>query len=112
VGAQNGAALASKLEALRARLASGWQPPSDGPDEVGLCAEERVVLDFGSSDELGVKLGKAIQAAERGSAELWRALEPQGLFRGSGQACGKLAFLFPGQGSIRWPRACSPRPMP
>ena len=29
----------------------------------------------------------------------WKALANQGIFRGSGHAAGKVAFLFPGQGS-------------
>jgi acyl transferase domain-containing protein len=29
----------------------------------------------------------------------WKALQAQGIFRGSGAKPGKIAFLFPGQGS-------------
>ncbi len=29
----------------------------------------------------------------------WKAIEAQGIFRGSGKPKGKIAFLFPGQGS-------------
>ena len=31
--------------------------------------------------------------------QAWKALQAQGVFRGSGQAPGKIVFLFPGQGS-------------
>jgi acyl transferase domain-containing protein len=57
------------------------------------------VIDFGDHDELLDKLGKARKAAGFDNPAAWKALQAQGIFRGSGAKPGKIAFLFPGQGS-------------
>ncbi len=57
------------------------------------------MIDFGDHDELLDKLGKARKAAGFDNPQAWKALSAQGIFRGSGAAPGKIAFLFPGQGS-------------
>jgi acyl transferase domain-containing protein len=58
-----------------------------------------VVIDFGNHDELLDRLKKAQKAAGFDSPAAWKSLQAQGVFRGSGPKPGKIAFLFPGQGS-------------
>ena len=48
--------------------------------------------------DLSRKIDLAMKALERDDAGLWKALNAQGVFRGQGEP-GKIAFLFPGQGS-------------
>ena len=64
-----------------------------------LAARERLAIDFGAAAELLDKLQKAQRALGFDTSQAWKALQPQGIFRGSGPRAGKLAFLFPGQGS-------------
>jgi acyl transferase domain-containing protein len=86
----------------RRRLAAGrggWSPPVEAPSQAELNAPERLVIDFGDHGELLDKLAKARKAAGFDNPQAWKALSAQGIFRGSGAAPGKVAFLFPGQGS-------------
>ena len=57
------------------------------------------MIDFGSHDELLDRLSKARKAMGFDNPQAWKALSAQGVFRGSGKTPGKVAFLFPGQGS-------------
>ena len=59
---------------------------------------ERLAVSFCNQDEFRQKAGKALQALDNPKPGLWQALSGRGIFYGSGQA-GKVAFLFPGQGS-------------
>ena len=99
LGADSPAALGRDLDALMARVKEGFVPPAARPGENVLAARERLVIDFGSAEELLEKLGKTKRALEAGTPKALSALASQGIFRGSGPAAGKLAFLFPGQGS-------------
>ena len=54
---------------------------------------------YAAHDELLDRLKKAQKVMGMDSAQAWKAMEAQGIFRGSGQAKGKIAFMFPGQGS-------------
>jgi acyl transferase domain-containing protein len=99
LGADTRVALKERLDDAFRRVEAGWTPPIALPDSATLRQAERLVIDFASHDELLDKLSKARKAAGFDTPQAWKALQAQGIFRGSGQAPGKVAFLFPGQGS-------------
>jgi acyl transferase domain-containing protein/NAD(P)-dependent dehydrogenase (short-subunit alcohol dehydrogenase family)/acyl carrier protein len=100
IGAATSAALRDKLESWIAKLKDGVAPPLSVPPSVAeLSSPERLVIDFGTREELLERLQKAERALGFDTAQAWKALSAQGVFRGSGTKKGKIAFLFPGQGS-------------
>ncbi|MBK9714351.1 MAG: SDR family NAD(P)-dependent oxidoreductase [Kouleothrix sp.] len=99
LGAETPVALKDKLDEMFRKVEGGWTPPIVPPDQAELRAKERLVIDFGTHDELLEKIVKARKAAGFDNPQAWKALQPQGIFRGSGPKPGKVAFLFPGQGS-------------
>ncbi|MGB8644767.1 MAG: beta-ketoacyl synthase N-terminal-like domain-containing protein, partial [Anaerolineae bacterium] len=99
IGANSPQELQEKLDAALERVQSGWTPPRARPDAAAIRARERLVLDFGNRDELQERLLKAQKMMGFDNPAAWRSLQPQGVFRGSGPKPGKIAFLFPGQGS-------------
>ncbi|MGQ9548246.1 MAG: beta-ketoacyl synthase N-terminal-like domain-containing protein, partial [Roseiflexus sp.] len=99
IGAPTPKALKDKIDTLYQKVEGGWTPPLAPPDPNELAQHERVVIDFGNHDELLDRLKKAQKAAGFDSPAAWKALQAQGVFRGSGPKPGKIAFLFPGQGS-------------
>ncbi len=99
VSGESATALVTNLDALLARVEGGFAPAPAAPDASFLAAPERLTIDFGTREELLEKLGKAKKAIAAGTPKALQALASQGIFRGSGPAPGRLAFLFPGQGS-------------
>ncbi|HEX5854473.1 MAG TPA: beta-ketoacyl synthase N-terminal-like domain-containing protein, partial [Thermoanaerobaculia bacterium] len=99
LGAPSVAQLREALAKSIARVKDGRVPPREVPAEADLRSPERLVVDFGSAEQLLEKLAKAEKALAAGNEATFRALSAQGIFRGSGPKAGKLAFLFPGQGS-------------
>ncbi|MFZ2361947.1 MAG: beta-ketoacyl synthase N-terminal-like domain-containing protein, partial [Anaerolineae bacterium] len=99
IGAGNPVALKDRLDAAWQQVEGGWTPPIAPPSPAELSQPERLVIDFGDHDELLDKLAKARKAAGFDNPQAWKALSAQGIFRGSGTPSGKIAFLFPGQGS-------------
>jgi malonyl CoA-acyl carrier protein transacylase len=99
LGASSPAGLSEQLDALLARVRDGSVPPVAAPDPAVLRQPERLLVDFGSGEELVDRLQKAQRAMGFDTGPAWRALQAQGVFRGSGPRRGKVAFLFPGQGS-------------
>ncbi|MCS6839173.1 MAG: acyltransferase domain-containing protein, partial [Roseiflexus sp.] len=99
IGAPTPKELKDKIDAIFQQVESGWTPPIEPPDPRELAQQERVVIDFGDHDELLDRLKKAQKAAGFDNPTAWKALQGQGIFRGSGPKPGKIAFLFPGQGS-------------
>ncbi|MGL4647945.1 MAG: type I polyketide synthase, partial [Caldilineaceae bacterium] len=91
--------LKDKLDEAFRKVESGWTPARALPAADVIRAPERLVIDFADNAELLDKLGKARKAAGFGNPQAWKALAGQGVFRGSGGKPGKVAFLFPGQGS-------------
>ncbi len=91
--------LKQKLDGRREQLAYGWTPPLIFPQLEDLQSNERLVIDFGDHDELLGRITTAQKALDLDAPQAWRALQAQGIFRGAGQPPGKIAFLFPGQGS-------------
>ncbi len=74
-------------------------PPVAPPDPVELREPERIAIDYGDQKELVDRLKKAQKALATDAPATWKAFQAQGIFRGSGPAPGKVAFLFTGQGS-------------
>jgi malonyl CoA-acyl carrier protein transacylase len=99
LGAGSPDELKTKLDDTIVRAEAGWTPPLELPKAVDICAKERLVIDFGDHDELVDRLLKAQKVMSFDSPQAWKAMEAQGIFRGSGPKNGRLAFLFPGQGS-------------
>ncbi len=99
LGAGTPVALKDRLDEVFRKVEAGWTPPIAPPDPAELRAPERLVIDFGTHDELLDKITKARKAAGFDNPQAWKALQAQGIFRGSGPKPGKIAFLFPGQGS-------------
>jgi acyl transferase domain-containing protein/NAD(P)-dependent dehydrogenase (short-subunit alcohol dehydrogenase family)/acyl carrier protein len=103
LGAATPAGLQEKLAAALARVETGWTPPIILPPMADLQAQERLFIDFGDHAELLDRLQKARKvmgiAKLADTPQAWQAMQAQGIFRGSGRPAGKIAFLFPGQGS-------------
>ena len=64
-----------------------------------MSSSERLIIDFGDHEELADRVAKARKVMSFDNPQAWEAMEAQGIFRGSGKPQGKIAFLFPGQGS-------------
>ncbi|HHW88312.1 MAG TPA: acyltransferase domain-containing protein, partial [Chloroflexi bacterium] len=99
VGARTPTELKDKLDDLFRRVEAGWMPEREAPPKADIEAPERLFIDFGSHEELLERIQKARKAAGFDNPQAWKALQGQGIFRGSGPKPGKIAFLFPGQGS-------------
>ncbi len=105
LGADSPVTLKDRLDAVWQQVEGGWTPPVEAPGQADLNARERLVIDFGDHAELLDKLSKARKAAGFDNPAAWKALSAQGIFRGSSAVGagssrpGKIAFLFPGQGS-------------
>ncbi len=99
LGAATTDQLHDKLEEAIVRVEAGWTPPRALPPTADIKATERLVVDFGDREELLDRLQKALKVMGFDTPQAWKALEAQGIFRGHGRPAGKLAFLFPGQGS-------------
>ncbi len=96
--AESTAALKASLESAlqNASVEQGFDPRCPTGEE--LQKVERLAIDYTDAAELGKRLEKAISGLNNESAGAWKALQAHGIYRGSGGA-GKVAFLFPGQGS-------------
>ncbi len=93
------AGLTGQLDEVAGKVAGGWLPPPAAPAAVVLSAAERLVVDFSTPEELIERIKAARQALQSEQPAAWRALANRGIFRGRGEPAGKVAFLFPGQGS-------------
>ncbi|MEI7772871.1 MAG: beta-ketoacyl synthase N-terminal-like domain-containing protein, partial [Chloroflexales bacterium] len=99
LGAATPAELSARVAATLEQVAGGWAPPPALPAPTDLHAAERLIIDFADRGDLHDKLAKATKAAAMAVPAAWKALQAQGIYRGSGPATGKVAMLFPGQGS-------------
>ncbi len=99
LGSPSVAALRGELTDLIHRVTGGYVPPVEPPPQQVLRAAERLLVDFGDGHELLDRLRKASKALHTDAPGGWKALSAQGIFRGSGPAAGKVAFLYTGQGS-------------
>ena len=87
-------ALTQALERAKAGQTPDRQPP--GPDF--LAAPARLVIAFEDAADLVKKGETALAALEKDEPKKWRLLQSKGIHFRCGRA-GKVAFLFPGQGS-------------
>jgi malonyl CoA-acyl carrier protein transacylase len=71
---------------------------SSCPTQEELGRNERIAIDYATLEELEKRLEKTLSAIENDNAAIWKALQAHGVYHGSGKP-GKVAFLFPGQGS-------------
>ena len=92
------AGLKQKIEDQYALLKSGGSYHSRCPSADELGRKERIAIDFADNEELVKRLEKTLSAFENDSPATWKAMQAFGVYRGSGKP-GKVAFLFPGQGS-------------
>ncbi|TLN17429.1 beta-ketoacyl synthase, partial [bacterium] len=90
--------LKGKLEQTLEAARRGQLPEQQVPTPQALARSERLAMDFENIEELIKRGEKTLKAFESNSPAAWSALGAHAVYRGSGKA-GKLAFLFPGQGS-------------
>src|SRR5271166_882818 len=98
IGAATEAELIERLRLVQKDAAAGIAPPPAAPADSDLGAVERIAIDYADAAELAIKSANALMALKANQAPIWKALRPQGIFRGRGPA-GKVAFLYTGQGS-------------
>ncbi|HSD29700.1 MAG TPA: SDR family NAD(P)-dependent oxidoreductase [Vicinamibacteria bacterium] len=99
LGAPSVDGLRKRVEEMLRQAKEGHVPPLAVPDGSSLAAAERLTVDYGNGEELVERLQKAQKALAKDAPSTWKAFQAQGVFRGSGPAAGKIAFLFTGQGS-------------
>src|SRR5271165_3062331 len=98
IGAATEAELVERLSAVQKAAAAGEAPAVAAPAESDLRAPERIAIDYADATDLAIKSANALKALKACQSAIWKALRPQGIFRGRGPA-GKVAFLYTGQGS-------------
>src|SRR5208283_5280599 len=98
IGADSESELVERLRAVQTAAQAGNAPAPVAPAESDLRAPERVAIDYVDAADLADKSAKALKAIQANQAAIWKALRPQGIFRGHGPAP-KVAFLYTGQGS-------------
>jgi acyl transferase domain-containing protein/NAD(P)-dependent dehydrogenase (short-subunit alcohol dehydrogenase family) len=98
IGAATADELATRLLAVQKEAEAGHAPAPAAPAEADLRAPERMAIDYAEAADLADKSAKALKALKANQPAIWKALRPQGIFRGHGPAP-KVAFLFTGQGS-------------
>lgn len=86
------------LQRLADQASAGRTPQRTQPNAQALLAPHRVVIDYGSAGELKARAEKALHAVQANRPELWKMLRSHGVCQGIDRP-GKVAFLFPGQGS-------------
>ncbi len=90
--------LKQRLTAVIAEARTGHLPPTETPSPEALGQPERLAIEYSGAEELLKRGEKALKAFDNPAPNAWQPLTAQGIYRGSGKP-GKVAFLFPGQGS-------------
>ena len=98
LSAQTSNELRQAIQNIIAQLKQGAtvETPLPSPEESAL--PERLAMDFADRDDLLKRSEKTLKAMEMDAPNAWQSLAGQGIYRGHGMP-GKIAFLFPGQGS-------------
>ncbi len=91
-------ALLARVQADLDGFQAGRLPASLLPRPDQLARPERLAIDYADRAELPKKLERVLSALQAETPAVAKALQAHGIYRGSGQP-GKVAFLFPGQGS-------------
>jgi malonyl CoA-acyl carrier protein transacylase len=86
--------LIEQIEHIR----KGESPPSKRPTAAELGRMERLAIDYDENSELLKRCERTLKVMDSETPAAWKAMTAHGVFRGSGKP-GKVAFLFPGQGS-------------
>ncbi len=86
--------LSDKISSFKSEI---W-PDSACPSSQETAKPERLAIDYENTDELIKRCEKALSALQTDVPATWTALQAHGIYRGRGTA-GKVAFMFPGQGS-------------
>ncbi|MGD2026785.1 MAG: beta-ketoacyl synthase N-terminal-like domain-containing protein, partial [Anaerolineales bacterium] len=92
------AELRNQLTALIENANQGNFSNSSVPGTKALSKQERLVISYQSDEDFLKKAKKALQGLESDQDTPWKAYTSRGIYRGTGKP-GKVAFLFPGQGS-------------
>jgi malonyl CoA-acyl carrier protein transacylase len=90
--------LKDKLQNSLSQAQAGVLATSQLPAPEQLSLPERLVIDYSDREEFIKRAEKALKAFDSDNPTMWQAMTAQGVHRGSGKP-GKVAFLFPGQGS-------------
>jgi malonyl CoA-acyl carrier protein transacylase len=98
LGAEAAAGLGEQLATVIHQAKLGHLPANRCPTPQQLALPERLVIEYENGKELIGRGEKALKALESDTPANWLPLGVQGITRGSGRP-GKVAFLFPGQGS-------------
>ena len=98
LGAESASGLNESLAKTLHQAKLGHLPGNTCPSPAQLGRPERLVIDYENGKEFIARAEKALKALETDAPAGWQALGVQGIYRGSGRP-GKVAFLFPGQGS-------------
>jgi malonyl CoA-acyl carrier protein transacylase len=98
VGGESAAELRELLGEKLHQAKLGHLPESTCPTREQVGRPERLVIEYENGRELIARAEKAMRALDTDAPAGWQALGVQGVYRGCGTA-GKVAFLFPGQGS-------------
>ncbi|MEJ2512472.1 MAG: acyltransferase domain-containing protein [Anaerolineales bacterium] len=98
LGADTAGELHAQLTKILENVNSDILPDSSKPSKSDLQQKERLVISYYTKEELIKKGEKALKGLSTDQDTPWPAYATQGIYRGSGPA-GKVAFLFPGQGS-------------
>jgi len=98
LGAESPQVIHSNLSQILQDAETGNLPKTIQPTKEDLQLQERLVISYYTAEELLKKGAKALKGLETDATTAWPAYAAQGLYRGSGDP-GKIAFLFPGQGS-------------
>ena len=98
IGGRSEAELVERLRAVQTAAHAGNAPEPAAPADSDLRAPLRLVIDYADAADLADKSAKALKGFAANQPAVWKALRPQGIFRGQGPAP-KVAFLYTGQGS-------------
>jgi acyl transferase domain-containing protein len=98
IGAESVNTVAERLRNVIEEAKAGRAPLPCAPAEADLRAPERLAIDYVDAADLAAKGTNALKALAANQPPIWKALRAQGVYRGTRRA-GKVAFLYPGQGS-------------